>query len=212
MSYKKTTLQSWLNPFHLQQNKIKEYQRIFFQNKPFPHLELKQLFKQEKVKALLEALKMEKFGFRESDLYTFFQTNDFSLTQNKLLQEFRTFLSSPEFISLLSAITGEKLKENSIDLSASVYERTHHLLPHDDQVEGRKIAYSFYLTSLREEDGGALALYTAKQNKPTKITQRLVPEENAFAIFLVSKISFHEVEEVLADKQRIAISGWFHGD
>ena len=102
------------------------------------------------------------------------------------------------------------MKEHSIDMSASAYEQTHHLLPHDDQVEGRKIAYSFYLTSLHEENGGALAFYNAKQNKPRKIVKRFTPEENTFIIFLVSKISFHEVEEVLVDKQRIAISGWFH--
>src|SRR3989344_33044 len=124
----KNSLSIWLNLQHLDKNKIQQYQKTFSPNKPFPHLQLKQLFKQEKIEKLREALQKEKFGVRESDLYTFFQTDDFSKTKNKVLQQFRQFLSSSEFIHFISTITHQKLKQNSIAMSASAYEQTHYLL------------------------------------------------------------------------------------
>lgn len=208
----RNSLSVWINPQHLKQKNIDQYQQLFSRNKPFPHLQLKNLFRQEKVRQLLTALTTEPFGNRESDLYTFFQTNDFSKTKNKALHQFRIFLSSSVFVDYISRITGQKLKYNSIDMSASAYERTHYLLPHDDQVEWRRIAYSFYLTSLNKSDGGALAVYGSEKNKPTTIVKKICPTVNTFVFFLVSKKSFHEVEEVITNKRRLAISGWFHHD
>ena len=95
-------------------------------------------------------------------------------------------------------------------MSASLYLKTHYLLPHDDRLERRRIAYLYYLSTLAKKDGGALALYDSKNKKPTEIVKKIVPQFNTFAFFEVSGRSFHEVEEIVSDKQRIAISGWFH--
>lgn len=55
---------------------------------------------------------------------------------------------------------------SGVDLNAEVaitssnYNYTDLLLPHDDQCEGRKFAFTFYLTpDWKETDGGQLLLY-----------------------------------------------------
>ena len=102
---------------------------------------------------------------------------------------------------------GVRLKRNILDLHGSLYKDTDFLLCHDDQLEGRKIAFLFYLSDLTEKDGGALAFYS----KDFRTAKHIIPKFNTFACFEVSPISYHEVQEVVTDKQRIAIAGWFHG-
>jgi len=110
----------------------------------------------------------------------------------------------------VSYLTTTPLKPHVIDISATLYEDTDFLLCHDDQLEGRKIAYFYYLSSLKKKEGGRLNLLAVDQGKPTAIATSIIPTFNTFACFLVSERSFHEVEEVIRDTQRIAISGWFH--
>ena len=204
-------LSSWINRSHLEENKIKEYQKSFSQNQLFSHLQIKKIFVEEKVIVLLSALSQEKFSLKRSDLFTFFQTNDFAGMENKIIQEFRAFLASPEFLEFIEDITGIKLAPNIVDMTASLYQDTHFLLPHDDRLKGRTLAYSYYLSTLQDGEGGALLLYDSEDNKPVKISKKILPELNSFMFFLVSKKSFHEVEEVVGSNCRLAISGWLHG-
>mgnify|MGYP003342408719 CR=1 FL=1 len=41
-----------------------------------------------------------------------------------------------------------------VDLFASLYQDTDFLLPHDDKLESRKIAFIIYLSNLEKKDGG----------------------------------------------------------
>jgi Rps23 Pro-64 3,4-dihydroxylase Tpa1-like proline 4-hydroxylase len=105
-----------------------------------------------------------------------------------------------------------KLKLNGrIDLFGSIYQDTDHLLPHDDQLAGRKIAFMLYLNDLEERDGGALALYGSKNKSATTIAKRFIPKAGSLVFFEVSQLSFHTVEEMLTDTQRITLSGWYYG-
>ncbi len=203
-------LSEWVNPCYLKDTFTNNSHRAFISNKPFPHSVLPQFFRSEKLIDLEEALSTEDFHLKDADLFTFFQTNDLVGTKNKILQEFRTFLSSSVFVSLMSAITGIKLVPQKIDLAGSLYTSTHHLLPHDDHLEQRKVAFMFYLTSLGKKDGGALGLYASQRGAATKIVKRIQPRRNTFVFFTVSKKSFHEVGEVLSDKKRVALSGWLY--
>lgn len=205
-----TSLAFWINNSYLSPNITTILQKKFRAAKPYPHLQLPNFLKKEVANKLLKELKKEKFDLKESDLFTFFQTSDLVTTNNLFIKEFRSFLCSAEFILLMTRITNLQLKKNSIDLAGTLYTNTNHLLPHDDQLENRKIAFMFYLTSLKKEDGGALGLYTSKNNAPTKITRKYSTQFNTFFFFQVSPVSFHEVEEVLTDTQRITLSGWFH--
>ncbi|NQV91703.1 2OG-Fe(II) oxygenase [Candidatus Woesearchaeota archaeon] len=176
--------------------------------KPFPHLELKDFLKKNKLQELAEAVADQDFVRKDSDLFTFFQTQDLTKSGNKIIKEFIKFLESQEFRTFLQHITHLPLKKN-IDLFASIYQATNYLLPHDDRLEGRKIAFNLYLTNLKKKDGGTLNLYANKNGEPTQVVKQLLPKANSFTLFLVSPTSYHEVEEVTSDTQRIALSGWY---
>jgi len=190
---------------------IKEVRKLkeeFIEAKPFPNLSIKNFLKDHKL--LFEAIKKEKFYKKDSDLFSFSQTSNLFYSKNAVIQSAVKLFSSQTFSSLISAVSGIKLKAGALDISGSLYEKTDYLLCHDDRVEDRKIAFILYLNALAEKDGGALALYLNKGSHPYKKIVSYLPAENSLFIFQVSKISWHEVEEVLSNKKRYAIGGWLH--
>lgn len=205
------SLQVWIKQSYRAKTKIQELKKQFQSNSPFPHLELHHFFNEEKLAKVLQSLKKEEFLEKESDLFKFMQTHDFATSSTKELTELRRFLSSKPFLVYMEEITGIKLKEDSIDISASLYQNTDYLLPHDDQLEGRKIAFMLYLSTFEARDGGKLVLYKTKGTIPREEEKTIIPQCNSFVFFKVTEKSFHEVEEVLTNKQRITIGGWFHG-
>jgi len=174
--------------------------------KPFPHLQIKNFLKEKQLIKVFQALLKEKFTEKQSDLFKFLQTHDFASTENKTLRELRSFLCSEEFISIINQITDLSLKPGVIDLHGTCYRDTDFLLCHEDKLEGRKVAFMLYLSDFKAADGGALELYSKKLN-PVK---KYIPKTNTFLFFEISKKTFHQVTEVLKDKQRITIAGWFH--
>lgn len=177
----------------------------FAANKPFPHLVLGNFFTSE-INRVAEQVLNEKFIEQNSDLFQFQQTDDCKAATQPAVKEFHKFFSSKEFISFISQITGEKLR--FIDMSAFIYDDTDYLLPHDDRLEGRKIAYVFQVgDNFVKEDGGALQFF-----KDKKIVKSIPPTYNTFTIFKVSSKSWHRVQEVMShNKKRISFAGWFHG-
>lgn len=189
-----------VSPVYLK--KISSLKKDFKSAKPFPHLVLPNFFKN--AKELKSALLKEEFHYQNSDLFQFYQTNDCSKAKTKVVQDFHKFFGSKDFLAFISEITGKKL--TSIDMSGFIYGDTDYLLPHDDRLEGRKIAYVVNLSeNFSEENGGALALF-----KGRSVVKRIVPKFNTLTIFEVSPKSLHEVEEVV-DAKRISLAGWFHG-
>uniref|UniRef100_A0A7M4E305 Prolyl 3-hydroxylase OGFOD1 n=1 Tax=Crocodylus porosus TaxID=8502 RepID=A0A7M4E305_CROPO len=127
-----------------------------------------------------------------------------SALRKVLLDEFRPWLSAVTQIEL----------EPTIDLSCAKYEYTDVLLCHDDELEGRRIAFILYLVPPWEKsDGGTLDLYSADEHvQPLQVVKSLVPSWNSLVFFEVSPVSFHQVSEVLSkEKCRLSVSGWFHG-
>lgn len=193
----------------LQSFNLKSLQHEFSENKPFQHIVLKNFFINSKLKDVLSAFQHLEFKEKNSDLFQFSQSKDFKSMANPTLKSFYDFFKSAEFLKFVSTIT--KTKVTSIDMSAFVYKSTDYLLPHDDQLEGRKIAYIVNLSDFNETDGGALELFETKDNHPTKVAKSYFPTFNSFVLFKVTPKSFHQVQEVLSDKQRCTITGWFHG-
>lgn len=190
----------WVSPFYLKN--VGSLKKDFKSAKPFPHLVLPNFFKN--AKELKSALLKEKFHYQNSDLFQFYQTNDCIKAKTGVVQDFNKFFGSKEFLSFISEITGKKL--TSIDMSGFIYGDTDYLLPHDDRLEGRKIAYVVNLSeNFTEENGGALVLFKEK-----KVVKRIAPKFNTLTIFEVSNKSLHEVEEVV-DAKRVSFAGWFHG-
>ena len=190
---------------------IKEVRKLkeeFIEAKPFPNLSIKNFLKDHKL--LFEAIKKEQFYKKDSDLFSFSQTNNLFYSKNPIMQSAVKLFSSQTFSSLISTISGIKLKPGALDVFGSLYEKTGYLLCHDDRVEDRKIAFILYLSTLAEKDGGALALYSNKGKHPYQKISSYSPIENSLFIFQVSNISWHEVEEVISNKKRYAIGGWLH--
>lgn len=204
-------ISSWLMPHVLEKHYRGSLRTTFEKNKPFPHIFIPKLLHENKAKILAKALANEKFEKKQSDLFSLSQTQDFIGFKHNELKEFYELFCSKEFAELMQEVTGVKLKKGVVDMAGSLYEDCDYLLCHDDQLEGRKLAYIYYLSeSFTERDGGALALLEDRNGKPGKVIVRYPPNWNSFMVFSVGPESWHEVEEILADKKRYAIGGWLH--
>jgi len=181
----------------------------FVKNKPYKHIIINNFLSEKRAKDLLRALKKERFEEKDSDLFQFRQTQELKYSKNKVVKEFYRFFSSKEFLDLVGKITGKKLRK--ADMAGTLYIDTDYLLCHDDRLEGRKIAYVYYLSEdFKEKDGGAFVLLDSKNKKVNKAAKKYYPKWNSLLLFEVSKKSWHEVEEVVGNKKRYAIGGWFH--
>ena len=179
-------------------------------NRPFKHVVIDNFLKENMAKELLNEIKREKFIEKESDLFSFKQTDDLYYSRNRRVKEFHSAMCSSEFFSFISFISGFKFK-GVFDMAGTLYESGDYLLCHDDELEVRKIAYVLYFSeNFNEEDGGNFTLFDSKNGKPFRAFKKYVPLFNRLLIFEVSKRSFHEVEENLSDKKRYAIGGWLH--
>nr|XP_020661773.1 prolyl 3-hydroxylase OGFOD1 [Pogona vitticeps] len=164
----------------------------------------------------LEGLQKEllNLDFHEkcNDLYKFKQSDDLKKRREPYIAALREVLFE-EFRAWLSTVTQVEL-EPTIDLSCAKYEYTDALLCHDDELEGRRIAFILYLVPPWDEnDGGTLDLFSTDDHfQPLKILKSLVPSWNSLVFFEVSPVSFHQVSEVVSkEKCRLSVSGWFHG-
>jgi Rps23 Pro-64 3,4-dihydroxylase Tpa1-like proline 4-hydroxylase len=153
-----------------------------------------------------------KFVEKNNDLYQFRQSDDLKKFKSLCITAFRHVLQN-ECLPWLRQVTGIELN-NHIDITCSKYEFTDHLLCHDDQLEGRRIAFIFYLIShWTSDDGGTLDMFDSDvTGAPSQVAVSILPVWNNFVFFEVTPASFHQVSEVLsAAKTRLSISGWFHG-
>ncbi|XP_074474896.1 prolyl 3-hydroxylase OGFOD1 [Sebastes fasciatus] len=180
---------------------------------PFPHCVIKNFLGSETfVENLQRELLELNFHEKSNDLYKFKQSDDLKKRTEPHIAGLRTALFG-RFRSWLGEVLGVEL-EPTVDISCAKYEYTDVLLCHDDELEGRRVAFILYLVPPWESsDGGSLDLYTTDSNfQPQSIVKSLVPSLNTLVLFEVSPVSFHQVSEVLTqDKCRLSLSGWFHG-
>lgn len=152
------------------------------------------------------------FHEKSNDLYKFKQSDDLRRRKGYHISALRKILYE-DFRLWLSDIAGVKL-ESTVDMSCAKYEYTDVLLCHDDELEGRRIAFILYLVpEWQGSDGGTLDLYDADDHyQPREIVKSLTPTWNTLVFFEVSPVSHHQVSEVVVEgKCRLSISGWFYG-
>ena len=155
-----------------------------------------------------------KFNQKNNDLYKFQQSSALSGSSGDLVCQLRSKLLEilrPWIMDVLDL----ELEADNLDLFCAKYLHTDTLLCHDDELEGRKVAFILYLSEdhWTEKDGGLLELFdTDDGGNPKEVVKKLVPHNNSFAFFEVSPVSFHQVSEVLNEtKTRMSLSGWFRG-
>jgi Rps23 Pro-64 3,4-dihydroxylase Tpa1-like proline 4-hydroxylase len=163
---------------------------------------------------LIQELDDLEFKEKSNDLYKFRQSGDLKAARSSAcIRGFRDLMEN-NVKNWLHRATGIDF-DDSVDMFCARYDYTDYLSCHDDELEGRRIAYIWYLvpTSWNKTDGGALDLFnTDDAGHPGSVVKSIVPSFNSFAFFEVTPKSFHQVAEVLTrDKTRLSISGWFHG-
>ncbi|QPG76343.1 hypothetical protein FOA43_003730 [Brettanomyces nanus] len=167
------------------------------------------------------------FTKKETDIYKVFQSGDLAnlsgLSEDMRkrlpsLYKVRSALYSQAFRDLVSSVTGcGKLSGSKMDISIHLYNRTCHLLTHDDVIGSRRVSYILYMPdpdrTWKPSNGGALRLFDSiVPNVPKSDPYaQLSPQFNQIAFFKVQPgFSFHDVGEVISSKQRLSLQGWFH--
>jgi len=181
-----------------------------FRNKtPYPYIQILDFFQPEIFAGVSRAVEKLEFYPKSSYLFDFYKTNDLSTITEPTLTAFKEYIYSKQFVTYIETITGTKLSTLA-DLFVSLYQDTNYLLPHDDKIGTRKIAFLVYISDFSDAEGGALEIWDNDGKNPTRIVDKIIPKANSMVLFEVSEKSFHAVEEVIVDKQRIAITGWYH--
>lgn len=174
-----------------------------------------------------EVLNEIAFTKKETDIYKVYQSGDLAnlsgldwndLSRLPSLFKLRAAIYSEEFRDFISNVTGcGKLSGVKTDMSINTYTKGCHLLTHDDVIGSRRVSFILYMPdpdyTWKAHYGGALRLFPAiVPNVPkTDYETKLIPQFNQIAFFTVQPgLSFHDVEEVRVDKQRLSIQGWFH--
>lgn len=177
---------------------------------PFPHVVVENFLDTDTLDLVIDALAGLEYSFSESDLFSYWASVKLTDIDHPALNILREDLGDKTWRDeVAEAFQVSKLSK--IDMAAYVYGLGDFLLPHDDQVENRIIAYSLHLTpDLEESDGGSLDLFNANKEGKSQLVKSIIPKFNSLNLFEVSATSWHQVSEILTDIQRLTLTGWYH--
>ncbi|KAI5185530.1 prolyl 3-hydroxylase /prolyl 3,4-dihydroxylase [Nematocida homosporus] len=169
---------------------------------PYYHRVIDDFLPPDVLARLLEKHDGAEYFEKHTDLFHFYQTEE--LNKKKDYAEFLEKVKSAMAFDL--AKIGKAVAHPEMDLFGSYYEKGDYLLPHDDCVDDRVLAFSFYLNTPARSGGstnGELALF---HNDGISLAKAVAPKTNRMVIFEVSDKSYHEVQS--ADGVRMALTGW----
>ena len=189
--------------------KVDKLPRI--KSKPFPHVVVRDFLDTSTLDLVIDALAGLEYDFKESDLFSYWASVELTDINHPAINILRDDLGDKSWRDKVSESFNVKTL-SKIDMAAYVYGLGDFLLPHDDQVEGRIIAYSLHLTpEITDEMGGSLNVFEADTEGKSKLVDSIIPDYNSLIMFEVSDNSWHEVSEILMDIQRLTVTGWYHG-
>ena len=178
---------------------------------PFPHLVVENFLDSSTLDLVIDALAGLEYDFKESDLFSYWASIELTDIDHPVINILRDDLGDEIWRKKVTEAFKVK-KLSTIDLAAYVYGLGDFLLPHDDQVEGRIIAYSLHLSpEITSEMGGALNIFEADNDGRSKLVSSIIPKYNSLIMFEVSDSSWHQVSEIVMDIQRLTVTGWYHG-
>ena len=94
---------------------------------------------------------------KSNDLYDFYQSGNLNVVEdNETIVKFRELMTNDSFHNWLEELTDIKGIIETISMSAAIYQEGSYLQCHDDKLEGRRIAYIYYLVpeDWSEKEGG----------------------------------------------------------
>ena len=178
---------------------------------PYPNVIVRDFLDESTLDLVIDALAGLEYDFKESDLFSYWASIELTEIDHPAINILRDDLGDEIWRKKVAEAFSSK-PLSSIDMAAYVYGLGDFLLPHDDQVEERIIAYSLHLTpEINEEMGGSLQIFDIDENNTSKLVDSIIPEYNSLIMFEVSKHSWHQVGEILQDIQRLTVTGWYHG-
>lgn len=228
MSFTHDDIVDFFNPKIFEQSFQNDLQQLVADSQPYRWGTVQELMNDELLKLVRrEVLQEIAFTKKETDIYKVFQSGDLAnlsgldwddLLRLPSLYKLRAAIYSEEFRDFVLKVTGcGKLSGVKTDMSINTYNKGCHLLTHDDVIGSRRVSFILYLPdpqyTWKPHYGGGLRLFpSVVPNVPkTDYEAKLVPQFNQIAFFTVQPgLSFHDVEEVRVDKQRLSIQGWFH--
>ncbi len=179
--------------------------------RPFPHVVIDGFTSEDARATLVGALEDESASVIRDEIFEV--TASAVSVEDARLRRFHAALQSPEVLSAIAAIHGERVTR--ADLRAFAYEAGHYLLPHTDHQEGvgRAVAYAFYLDTTPDLEGGELVLFDCTRSggeiAAAREAEVIAPRPNRLVLFEVGDASLHEVREVTRG-MRISLAGWFY--
>lgn len=173
---------------------------------------------------ILEIKDNSRVQFKESDLFRVYQSIDLANVQEGMatVLKLRSVLYSQQFRNMIEEMTGipSNTLTTKVDCACNCHMTGCHLLCHDDVINTRKVSYILYLTepNWKNSEGGSLEIYdnVKDPHQPGRIPEAIpksfvLPLFNSLAFFEVRPgISFHSVQEVLGDRPRLSLQGWYH--
>lgn len=202
-------LNNWLNKDVI--SNLDNLKSEFEKNEPFSHLSIENFLCEDKFNELKKECESQEFYVEDHDLYHFYRTIDYKNSKNEIILKFRNFLKSDEFRKFMETLCSMEFDSKKLDLHSLRLENGDYLLCHDDDVQDRAIAFILNFSDFEEIDGGRLELFESKNGKPTNICKSIIVKPNKFNFFKVTPgKSYHQIEEVMGEKQRNSISGWLY--
>lgn len=146
---------------------------------------------------------------REKNSFKLYNNNKFSYSKyeyddDELIKDIERYLTSENILKIVSEKTGEKLVK-VMDIFISKYEKNNFLSKHTDRTLG-KYAFMIYLNKSWDKNcGGNLNII-----KNDNTIDTLIPKYNRLVLMdIYSEERPHFIDEVICDKSRYAITGWF---
>lgn len=166
-------------------------------SEPYEHYVVDSFLDDVSFKKITQLYSSLQFKELKTDLFNFLQSNEikddvkfFTDKLCKVLEENKIFEDKKIDIN-----------ESNFTMFASYYRKNDFLLCHDDCVDNREYAFTYYLEDV---DGGDLVIYEKDCITENK---RVQVKTNRLAFFRVSSDSWHEVAKA-TNEGRKAITGW----
>jgi prolyl 3-hydroxylase /prolyl 3,4-dihydroxylase len=233
----KTTVSSFddiLDPTVRTPEREKAIQESYRNAKPYRHARIDNIFQASFLTTCKDQIKHNsKVNFKETDLFRVYQSIDLAnlvdgselATKMPAVMQLRQVLYSQQWRSFMERLTDlpSGTLSNQVDCACNCHAPGCHLLCHDDVIGTRKVSYILYLTEPDWDvsEGGALELYDSyslsgdaaaiRREPETCPSKTLLPLFNSMAFFIVEPgVSFHAVQEVLGERPRLSVQGWYH--
>lgn len=179
--------------------------------RPFPHVVIDGLVRDERRADLLDAFGEEPCSLLHDEIFEL-EASAIEL-DHPVLRGFRDELGGPAVREAVLAVTGKRL--GRIEMRGYGYREGHYLLPHSDHQRGvdRALAYAYYLDTPFPVSGGELELFDCELEGGEVVAARsarvIPPLPNRIVLFDVGDVSLHQVREVL-EGMRLSLAGWYY--